>query len=374
MNISSQFDGGNIIVDNTDNPEKIRLRIRDDSESQFKQWFHFRASVQTGVEYRFEITNAGECSYADAWDGYRAVASYNRKDWFRVPTEYRDGVLSICHRPAQPVVFYAYFAPYPYERHLDLVHEAMASAYCHLHTLGQTVQGRNIDYLKIGTPGAGKKNVWVIARQHPGETMAEWCAEGLLKRLLDPADAVAAAVREHCVVHFVPSMNPDGGALGNLRANAAGVNLNRAWLEPDADTSPEVWYVRQAMFDTGVDAFLDLHGDEAIAYNFIAGSEGVPGYTPRLAELEKRFKEKLLAVTPEFQLEHGYPLVAAGEADMRIAGNWVAQEFNCLALTVEMPFKDNLQLPEQESGWSPVRCQRFGGNLLEPLLDILPVL
>lgn len=29
-----------------------------------------------------------------------------------------------------------------------------------------------------GTPGEGKRVAWIIARQHPGETMAEWAAEG----------------------------------------------------------------------------------------------------------------------------------------------------------------------------------------------------
>ena len=34
-----------------------------------------------------------------------------------------------------------------------------------------------------------------LARQHPGETMAEWFVEGLLERLLDNADPVARKVR-----------------------------------------------------------------------------------------------------------------------------------------------------------------------------------
>ena len=34
--------------------------------------------------------------------------------------------------------------------------------------------------------------VWIIARQHPGESMAEWFVEGLLERLIDEADPVTA--------------------------------------------------------------------------------------------------------------------------------------------------------------------------------------
>jgi murein tripeptide amidase MpaA len=39
-----------------------------------------------------------------------------------------------------------------------------------------------MDLLTVGEPGPGKRSVWFIARQHPGETMAEYYMEGLLVR------------------------------------------------------------------------------------------------------------------------------------------------------------------------------------------------
>ena len=36
--------------------------------------------------------------------------------------------------------------------------------------------------------------MWVIARQHPGESMAEWFTEGMLHRLLDRHDPVSRKV------------------------------------------------------------------------------------------------------------------------------------------------------------------------------------
>jgi hypothetical protein len=35
-----------------------------------------------------------------------------------------------------------------------------------------TIESRHVCH--AGTPGEGKRAVWVIARQHPGESMAEW--------------------------------------------------------------------------------------------------------------------------------------------------------------------------------------------------------
>ena len=76
------------------------------------------------------IVNAGEASFPGGWEGYRAVASYDRKRWFRVEGTSFDagsGVLTIDHTPAKDAVYYAYFAPYPYERHQALIAEVQAS-------------------------------------------------------------------------------------------------------------------------------------------------------------------------------------------------------------------------------------------------------
>lgn len=67
----------------------------------------------------------------------------------------------------------------------------------------------------------------LIARQHPGETMAEFFVEGLLERLYDTSDPVSRRLLELACFHVVPNMNPDGSVRGNLRTNARGTNLNR---------------------------------------------------------------------------------------------------------------------------------------------------
>lgn len=107
-----------------------------------------------------------------------------------------------------------------------------------------------------GTPGDGKRVVWVIARQHPGESMAEWfmqvprkqhtrslyhfgvfcdacqpapvpdtivcavycheveltkvAAQGFLDKLLDRHDGLSKEVLRKAVFYIVPCANPDG--------------------------------------------------------------------------------------------------------------------------------------------------------------------
>ena len=55
--------------------------------------------------------------------------------------------------------------------------------------LGETLDGHDLDMLVLGTESPEKKKIWVIGRQHPGETMAEWFVEGLLDRLTDRCPA-----------------------------------------------------------------------------------------------------------------------------------------------------------------------------------------
>ena len=290
MHISAQFDSGNIRVIEAASPQKIVLGINKDNQSDFYQWFHFRLFGEVFETHHITLTDLAKSAYPDGWKDYNVLASYDRQNWFRVDSEFDGDNLSFSFTPEQPAVYFAYFIPYSYERHLDLVHDAQMSLRCEHRLLGETLDGRDINLLVIGDEEPAKKKIWITARQHPGETMAEWCAEGLLYRLLDEQDGLSRQLLEDAVFYIVPNMNPDGAARGHLRTNAAGTNLNREWAEPSAEKSPEVLHVLNAMTDTGVDMYLDIHGDEALPYNFVAGSEGIPCYSARLKDLEDTFK------------------------------------------------------------------------------------
>lgn len=369
MKISDRFDSGNIEVIDASNPRDVQLSIRADAGGDHRQWFHFRIAGAQGVALRLRIVNASAASYPAAWAGYEAVTSEDRQTWRRVATTYHDGELVIEARPQADVAWFAYFAPYSQERTHDLVAWAQVQPGVGHQWLGATVEGRDMDLLTVGT---GPHPIWVIARQHPGESMAAWWVEGFLRRLLDPLDDAARRVREQARVHVVPCMNPDGAFLGHLRNNAAGANLNREWHDPTLERSPEVKHVRDRMIGTGVDLCLDVHGDEELPYNFVAGAEGIPGWTPRLADLEDRFLTAYIAATPAMQRAHGYPKDAPGQANLTMCTAQIAQRFDCLSLTIEQPFKDTANRPMPEIGWSPERAMRFGAAAVHPISAVLP--
>ncbi|WP_295801186.1 M14-type cytosolic carboxypeptidase [uncultured Microbulbifer sp.] len=370
MHISSAFDSGNIKVIDADS-KPIQLAIKIDNQSDFYQWFHFRLEGEVGKQYPMCITNAGKAAYPEGWENYRVCASYDRHNWFRIDADYDGKVLDFSVELEQPSVYLAYFAPFSWERHLDLLAWAQSDERVAAETLGLTLDRRDMTLLTIGDAKKAKYKVWMIARQHPGESMAEWFVEGFLESLLDESNPSARALLADTVFYVVPNMNPDGSVRGHLRTNAAGANLNREWQNPSMERSPEVYLVREKMLATGGDIFLDIHGDEALPFNFVAGCEGIPGYDEHHAKLESVFKDAFDKASPDFQTEKGYPLDKPGEANMTVGTNWCGHQFRTLALTLEMPFKDNDNLPDPIEGWSPARCRQLARDIFLPIRETL---
>ena len=370
IQINSAFDSGNIVVTAVDG-DTANLEIRKDAHSDFYQWFYFRVSGAKGRQVRLNITNCGGSAYPGGWPQYKARFSDDRLDWLCADTHYDDGVLTITHTPAQDAVWFAYFAPYSMERHHDLVQRIAAKPGVMCRELGQTLDGQPMDCLEMGN---GERQVWLYARQHPGESMAQWWMEGALEMLTDTGDAVAQRLRETCTFHIVPNMNPDGSRRGHLRTNAAGTNLNREWAAPSTEKSPEVLCVRDEMDKTGVHFAMDIHGDEAIPANFIAGFEGIPNWTDDQGVRYHAFRNALAARSPDFQTKLGYPASQPGKANLTMSTNQLANRFahlGCVSMTLEMPFKDHDMNPDPERAWSPERSKALARDCLVVLAEMV---
>jgi murein tripeptide amidase MpaA len=382
MFIDAAFHGGNIEVMEVDEQvgsdglvvDRARLRIRPDAPTitldgpgAHSQWFSFRAVGAPGRSCRFVIENAGQTSYPDGWPGYRVACSEDGVTWRRVDTCYDTGQLHFSHTPSGGVAWYAYFAPYGEEQHARLLGRAVAAG-ARAEVLGRTVDGRPIDLLTVGERGP---SVWVLGRQHPGETMASWWMDGFVGRLLDRHDPLGRTLRSCARWFIVPNMNPDGSARGHLRVNAAGSNLNRVWADPSPQTAPEVFHVRGRMDQEGVALCLDVHGDEGLPYVFIAGAQGTPSWDAGRQALHDLFCDTYVAASPDFQRQHGYPEDRPGLAQLAMCTAGVAERYRCLAMTLEMPFKDNANLPDAEQGWSPERSVRLGAAALDPFGAVL---
>jgi hypothetical protein len=100
------------------------------------------------------------------------------------------------------------------------------------HTVGQSVQRRDLDVATIGDPnGAAIVIVGSIQGDQPNTRV-------LVSRLIDELDARPRTIPPGVGFHMIPSINPDGLAAGTRR-NANNVDLNRNWGSFDWTADPE---------------------------------------------------------------------------------------------------------------------------------------
>lgn len=340
--ISSPIDNGNIVIIDSDDPNNIRLNIRGDvNRPDFFQWFNFTLKGKPGEHYVLNIENAGQAKYPEwnQYEPYQTYASYGNDEWFTVPTRYDEetGKLTMELDLAQEEIQFAFFPPYTYARHLNLIEKAKLIPHCEVTSLGKTNEDeRDIFLLTFGTKAPHKKEIWLIARQHPGEPQAEWYAEGLIEHLADHPELL-----DNYTFRVVPNMNPDGTYHGNLRTNKEGNDLNRMWKDATVKDSPEVYYVLQEMKKTGVDFFMDIHSDEIIPRPFLDESHlSCSVANEALEAQEKDFMELYIAFNIDMQNALNYGAKDRNEpANMTMAGMYVGDHFNCPSFTLEMPTK-----------------------------------
>ncbi len=366
ISIDSDFPGGSIEVVRARGQGPVELRLRSDTAADIRQWFHFTVRSDGEKRRKLVIGNASEATFANGWEGYRAMVQRSGRGWTRAETRYDGAALSIVHEPGSALTRYAYFAPYPGSRLETRLRQVAAKPWVDVSRIGESLEGRPLHGVGFGDREASR-TFWLIARQHPGETPASWAMEGLLERLANGEDEASGALLSEARVVVVPLVNPDGAELGNHRTSASGVNLNRVWDDPSAADAPEVAAIRQAIAARGVDLFFDVHADESHAFAFAACSEGNPSYNDEIAEAESAIRDNLAEMTPEFLDEPGYDLDAPGEADLSCAANFIGESFGCPAITLELPIRDS-EGERVKAGWSPGRAVRFGRSLVDVLL------
>ena len=59
---------------------------------------------------------------------------------------------------------------------------------------------------------------------------------------------------------------------------------------------------------------------------------------------------------------------------MSMSTTQLAERYGCVSMTLEMPFKDNFDLPDPVYGWSPERSRFLALSCLDALHAILPEL
>lgn len=370
MKITSDFYGGSIEIINCRANAPITLRLRRDPQTRFAQSFYFGLSDCT-LPCTITIEDVDQSSFPKGWNNYQAFASHDQKDWSRCETQYQDGNLLISHKPSDKTTYYAYFPPYLDTHHFALLEFCRHDPRTKVEALCASSDTDTVELISVGCESVNAPRIWILARQHPGETQPSWWMEGFVRLLLDPQNQASLHLLAQARFHIIPNMNPDGSRIGNYRTNIHGQNLNASWDRATLSETPAVYCVIKAMETFGVDFCLDIHGDEEIPYVFIASVDRKLPLPPKIITKLDLFERQLCKADPFYkrqalEREHIKAMPAA------FCAPYVMKRFNIPAVTLELPFRryNADGFSAQDYGINEcMRSGRFSISILEKYLD-----
>lgn len=275
--INSNFDSGSINILSTNIGEKnchfkLSLQkeiINEGNKSQY--WFYFKVGNIKNKTCFFSLHTHVDCN--NGFKQFGVSMSYDNKKWIRYKTnqtnkktkcKINNRSLSVRStkmvtwkiKPKHNTIWFAYYVPYPFEKSTKLIHSLSKKSFITKNVIGKSHDNRTIHMLTIGN---GDKNVWIIGRQHPGESIASYIIEGFLRSVVSPLSNVK--------LRIIPTLNPDGIFKGYWYTNKNGVNQNLDWKNPK---SREVKLLSKLLKKQNNDLILDIHGDEECRKHFLS--------------------------------------------------------------------------------------------------------
>ena len=103
----------------------------------------------------------------------------------------------------------------------------------------------------------------------------------------------------------------------------------------------------------------------------IEEEHALENFTPAQKAEQDRFIADFKVASPDFQDEHGYEDGPFTPEVLTMGSPHITHAFGCLALTLELPFKDNANDPDPQTGWSGARSAALGAAVLQPILSTL---
>lgn len=332
--IDTAFESGNFIV-HTINERKIIGTIRKDSNNKDFQWFYFSVESENPNPLDICIKDIQKSSYPTAWEGYQICIKHEGyPEWHRANTTVIDGNLFF-NLSIKKKIFVAYFQPYTLEQH-----KALSSRFKVLRVLiskfsEKTINNHEVELFHLaGTDShPSQKNIWIIARQHPGESIVGWFMEGIAT-VFESENSLSDSLLKQYQFFIVHNANPDGVVYGSHRTNATGSDINRDWLNPKPGICPEVIAIRQWMEKYPPALFLDVHGDERTQHPYILVNPDT------VSEEGMQLLKRLCKWNPGLEIR----TQSVSEIDLSIGRHYVNHQFGCLALTLEMACQYHVSL------------------------------
>lgn len=308
-----------------------------DSTNRAAGHIHIRLQAAAGARVKLEFRNLDNIYNGRpgsvAKEMHRLVISPDGKNWQSVATEVLENRVRLeVHMPSDQL-YVARVEPYrisDLNRFLDRV---KSHSLVQLTSLGKTLEGRELDMLRIGDPQAIHQ-VFVRARAHPWEAGGNWIVEGLVNGLLS-GDDDSKRLLQHTCFWILPMANKDGVARGRTRFNLLGKDLNRDWLAPaEQATAPENYALEkwlEARLNAGkrFDFALEVHNDGNGSLHHTHPPEADKArYTTRMETFERLLREHTWFSVGSSQSAVGVGTLPNGW-QKRFGIDGAVHEFNC---------------------------------------------
>jgi hypothetical protein len=279
----SDFEGGSLgeVTKVGENHWRCAIEGESDWDNRNRQasWYYFQMQGAENQPIVLELTKLlGEYNYKPGAHAItsetRPVISYDQIEWRHLTDEEvrwneEATELILNFTPATDTVWVAHMPPYLPSDLDKLLADYQDHPSLSKNSIGTTPQGRSLWQLTISKPKAqaeDKKEVWLMARQHSWEAGTSWAMEGIIRYLLDSAEA--NGLLDQIIFQIIPMADPDGVARGGVRFNEFGHDVNRNWDFVIADEMPEIQAQKTviAAHAGQIDLFITLHNTERADY------------------------------------------------------------------------------------------------------------
>lgn len=284
-------------------------------------------------------------------DHCRPVIRESGKSWnrLRAPTvTYLDDGQPVLHWTIPyPVARIELAFCHPYGRdELDVMLQR-AKGYWHEESIGLTPGGRLLTRLDNRVGGKGKtatvpRGLYILARQHPGETPGSWVLDGML-------ETISRARHANWCVWSVPFAHLDGVLAGDHRPN---YETDRSWAEPSMQYGVSVLQSDMGRWANHCrpELVVDLQAASASDHDgiYIPLARTTPD-----AERNQKVWTNIMqqALGPEFAAET-FTRMAENTltAESACLSEYVQKSCGCCALTIRTPYticRETLMTPKQ---------------------------
>lgn len=293
-----------------------------------------------------------------------AVAQYSC-DYVR--TEYEERKLLA--RSAKQKDFYEAFPSY--DEIMNKIKQFAEHPTVEMGSVGRSIEGRDIPFVKLGAPGGNKTAVWLNGGQHA----REWISSPTVLYLVE--QLIQSDFLEHFDIYATPMQNPDGYEYSRTPGNrfwrknrrdngdgTFGVDLNRNWDDHWAETGsssntgsntyhgtapfsePETRLTSEFVLQIpNLYGAIDFHSYGQLLLRNWGWTRAPSRNEQVLKELGQQFVDAMRTHDgTNYQNIRGAELYpAAGATD-----DWVTNATNAVAFTLELRNTSSFQIPASE--------------------------